>query len=70
MKDNSEFLLTAYGVGEEMLNADAPTPLLSDIISNALPQSMMKDGKMNNDINVSLSFADYPMTYYLNVYFF
>ena len=47
--------LLAYGVGEEMLNADAPTPLLSDIISNALPQQpMMKDGKMNNELNVSV----------------
>lgn len=51
--NNSEIYFPAFNVGDDMLNADAPPPLLSDIISNALPQSMMKDGKMNNDINVS-----------------
>ena len=35
------------------MNPDAPPSLLSDIISNALPQPMMKDGKMNNDLSVS-----------------
>lgn len=46
------FLFLAYGVGDELLNPDAPQALLSDIISNALPQSMMKDGKMNNELSV------------------
>lgn len=47
------FVLAAYGVGDELLNPDAPPSLLSDIISNALPQPMMKDGKMNNELSVS-----------------
>lgn len=44
---------SAYGVGDELMNPDAPQALLSDIISNALPQPMMKDGKMNSDLSVS-----------------
>lgn len=47
-------ILPAYGVGDELLNPDAPQALLSEIISNALPQPMMKDGKMN-DLSVSIS---------------
>lgn len=46
-------IFLAYGVGDELLNPDAPQALLSDIISNALPQPMMKDGKMNNELSVS-----------------
>lgn len=42
----------AYGIGDELLNPDAPQQLLSEIISNALPQPMMKDGKMN-ELSVS-----------------
>ncbi|CRL05851.1 CLUMA_CG019047, isoform A [Clunio marinus] len=41
----------SYGVGDELLNSDAPPALLSEIISNVMPQPMMKDGKMNNDLS-------------------
>lgn len=51
--DDNNFVILAYGVGDDLLNPDAPQALLSDIISNALPQPMMKDGKMNNELSVS-----------------
>lgn len=36
------------------MNADAPNQMLSDIIGNPMaPGSMIKDGKMNNDLSVS-----------------
>jgi E3 ubiquitin-protein ligase UNKL len=56
-----KYLFTAYGVGDELLNPDAPQALLSEIISNALPQPMMKDVKMNNELSVSFfsSFANF-----------
>lgn len=47
-----KIIVSAYGVGDELLNPDAPQQLLSEIISNALPQPMMKDGKMN-ELSVS-----------------
>lgn len=50
----SDTIVSAYGIGDDVLNPDAPQALLSDIISNALPQPIMKDGKMNNDLSVSL----------------
>lgn len=58
--DHFRLLLAAYGVGDELLNADAPQALLSEIISNALPQPMMKDGKMNNELSVSRAFLASP----------
>lgn len=45
--------LSACGFGDELLNAEANPALLSEIISNALPQPMMKDGKLNSELNVS-----------------
>lgn len=57
--------LSAYGVGDELLNPEAPQALLSEIISNALPQPLMKDGKMNNELSVSchapLFFVNSPL---------
>lgn len=41
------------------MNPDGPQSLLSDIISNALPQPMMKDGKLNNELSVNQQIADY-----------
>lgn len=41
------------------MNPDGPQSLLSDIISNALPQPMIKDGKLNNELSVNQQIADY-----------
>jgi hypothetical protein len=44
--------IAACGFGDELLNPEANPALLSEIISNALPQPMLKDGKLN-ELSVS-----------------
>jgi hypothetical protein len=44
--------LAACGFGDELLGAETNPAILSEIISNALPQPMLKDGKLN-ELSVS-----------------
>jgi len=61
LKLNVTFLRILFfaAYGDEMLNPDAPPSLLSDIISNALPQPLIKDGKLNNELSVSKILSDH-----------